>query len=166
MNRKPLAAAVAVAALSAVALQSADAHTPKLTESCKDGGAQLVVDLTQYEPGSTVTVTSELFAYGTFSFQADFHRVFELGDPRLTHSYVVVIDNAGQKTEAFDQTLEGTTKYCQDTPLTPPTTTTTGAPPSPSTTTTQPSTPPKLPTPTPPSVQPATPVIKNPAFTG
>jgi len=131
MFKKLLTATVLVPAAVLVLSTGASAHTPNVSHSCTAAGATLTVHLTQYEPGSTVTVNGVKSVFGT----ADYDTTTTLGDGTKPVEFTVVIDNKGDgKHDKWDQTIIDTTDAC----VTPPTTT---APPSDDLT---PQTPPKV----------------------
>jgi len=119
MRSKPLALAGLAAALFALRELPADAHTPKITSTC----TTVTVDLTAYEPGSTVSVwLGGKLATRAAVFGPDYKQTYLLDTIR---TYRVVINNKGDRD--FDVTLTGTAEPCQ-VPVPTPTTTTEPAP--------------------------------------
>ena len=118
---RPLAAALAVAALSmsgVIALAApAAAHTPQVSATCSD----LSVRLDSYEEGrgqydrtpNKVTITVDTATLVTENFGRSFYRDVSLGDKTLAHAWTVVIDAVGT---GYDRTFSGTSTPCAPPP--------------------------------------------------
>lgn len=102
-----------LAAAGFVALAApASAHTPSVYATCGQAAPQVIVNLTQYEPGTTVTIQDVTYPVGT----ADFVKQVSLGDPTKSHVWTVTVDNKGdgfKESDEFDQTFTDTVEACQ-----------------------------------------------------
>ena len=91
MKRIALVGAFALAILAA---GSVAAHSPSASLSCHDGTPLLTIDLTNYNPAVTNTVSYGIDgAAGTTPevFLASFHRTVSVGSPFVTHHVQVVV---------------------------------------------------------------------------
>ncbi len=110
MKKTLISLTLAAAGFVALAAPAA-AHTPKVEGTCGQAAPVVIVNLTQYEPGSTVTIQGVTYPVGT----ADFVKQVSLGDPTKPHVWTVKVTNGTEYTKGdkYDQTFSDTVEACE-----------------------------------------------------